>query len=186
MTAGLATQTGSLLRAAGLGDSGREGAEEEGVGGRELTLRALGVREAAGRLEPLGRWASPRSGLPAGLCGPQGRGSGQGRVQGQPAEEWGAECGAIPADPAVSEPAPPPSPRRDRWRQSGRGRRAGGSEGCGGARPLTQDQQHVAGARPVRAAQPQGEQQRPAHRPGAAHGGGTRSLSQLLSWSLIT
>lgn len=45
-------------------------------------------------------------------------------------------------------------------------RRVGGSA-------LTQDQQHVSGARPVRAAEPQGEQQRPAEQPGAEHGGGS-------------
>lgn len=76
--------------------------------------------------------------------------------------------------PAVGEAAPASLSKKPTTKGLGQReaqtRRAAGLAGWGA---LTEDQQHVPGARPVQAAEDQGQQQHPAGRPSAAHGGGS-------------
>lgn len=81
------------------------------------------------------------------------------------------------ARPAVGGPPLPP-PRSGPRRVWGSGeRRRKGLQGLlvgGGWGALTEDEQHVPGARRAQAAEDQDQQQQPADRPSAVHGGSSR------------
>lgn len=91
------------------------------------------------------------------------------------------------ARPAVGGPPLPP-PRSGPRKVCGSGeRRRKGLQGLlvgGGWGALTEDQQHVPGARRVQAPEDQGQQQQPADGPSAVHGGGSRPAPPAVTCAL--